>query len=270
MKKRIILLRRIQKNPFPPRRNSYLSFTLIELLMIMAIIALLVSMLFPALKKARETANRITCTNNMKNVGLATTMYVTDNEDYLPIYDWTGSHFYKFLTYLGIPYKNTKYYFNYPSAMKFFSCPSVKEPWNINHTYGTAPASFSGLPLAYSYAPTLTAYNQSAIPSTGRYGGVIAYFQASNYGACKRFNRVSENSVIMIEEPVSGCAVAFTPNYVFANGYYSLSYWSESPYYPSDSGASYHHGKRSNFLYEDGSVRLHPLGTTWNSNWQVE
>lgn len=61
-----------------------LGFTLIELLIVIAIIAIISAMLLPALKSARDSAKRVLCAGNLRQIGLAYTAYQADNDFFLP------------------------------------------------------------------------------------------------------------------------------------------------------------------------------------------
>lgn len=63
------------------------SFTLVELLIVIAVIVILLGILLPALKSAKDTARSIVCSNNLKQIGMGGfLLYANDNNDYVPPY----------------------------------------------------------------------------------------------------------------------------------------------------------------------------------------
>jgi prepilin-type N-terminal cleavage/methylation domain-containing protein/prepilin-type processing-associated H-X9-DG protein len=121
-------------------------FTLIELLVCIAIIALLISLMLPALGKAREAGKAAVCLANEHTMAVALNGYVTDNKGYYP-----GDHRQTGGTSWITWAPRLRKYMN--GAMLPFYCPSANKDykWNLVEGYISFPSS--GDPTYYGYAP---------------------------------------------------------------------------------------------------------------------
>jgi prepilin-type N-terminal cleavage/methylation domain-containing protein len=68
------------------------AFTLLELLVVIAILAILAALLLPAVGRGKETARAAACLSNLHQIGIALQLYVSDNQNHLPVmFDWSAN-----------------------------------------------------------------------------------------------------------------------------------------------------------------------------------
>jgi prepilin-type N-terminal cleavage/methylation domain-containing protein/prepilin-type processing-associated H-X9-DG protein len=209
------------------------AFTLIELLVVIAIIGILASLLLPSLSRAKESAKRIACVSDIRQLGIALRMYVDDSEGRYPPRSYS----------LRWPGRLRDYYHD----LKLLKCP----------TDGPTPARDTGSPNTADAAPRSYIIN-----------GWNDYFQAmdaESWGSYRSGGSMLTLKENTIAEPTQ--TVAFgekdyeSPHYYMDYTFYDdLLQLDQSKHSTVRKDAKGNGGGGSNYAMVDGSTRFLKFG----------
>ena len=180
--------------PTPRNPLTGKDFTLVELLVVIAIIAILSGLLLPALGKAKQTAKRIACVGNMRQIHGGAMLYLSDSDGYLPGRNNAYLDTYAINEYLKQKYSylgnlNGYYAFRPPSL---FICPAITQAAASPCWDGSA----EGTDYYTNYAPTITQYTNATVSggwhTSSNPAGVLTQY--------RKIEKVKSDSIILGEQ----------------------------------------------------------------------
>ncbi|MCS6776569.1 MAG: DUF1559 domain-containing protein [Chloroherpetonaceae bacterium] len=238
------------------------AFTLIELLIVIAIIAILAAMLFPVFAQAREKARQSGCISNLKQLATATMMYTQDYDETFPNAQWIGPAAFPPHWYFGESVRDLLE--PYVRNASIFVCPSDTELARLTLRATGKPFGLSyqyhGNPLGNGNNIVKRIYfnDNSGKPMASRTGGVPLSTQAI----------VGQRS-----SPIQGTALATIPNpaqnWMFADAWPGVHGGSETSYFRGTRtymliAEDRPFQRAVNLVYVDGHVKfLNAVAAAW-------
>jgi prepilin-type N-terminal cleavage/methylation domain-containing protein/prepilin-type processing-associated H-X9-DG protein len=246
-------------------------FTLIELLVVISVIALLLSVLLPALQKAKEAARTTVCASNVKQIALAQRLYCEENGDkVVPMTPYSGQDYYwfhKIVPYLSGYSKKDSAGRILDADLEIARCPSaIKEPDfdNRTWTYGTSKHSWAANQIVGGYGMNGWITDRNANDPDWKKQGLFAtHFPAGHWWG--RFTTASGQAVVVGDSNWHG-AWPLQDDLMPPDTFYGYASNTEQ-YRQMGRFAIDRHKGRVNLSFVDGSVNKVDLKELWLQKW---